>query len=458
MSDLTAGGCLMSEMQTKTDLQLLREYVGTGSETAFSELVSRHADLVYSAALRQVIEPDFARDVAQSVFADLARKARSLSGDVVLAGWLYRSTRFAALTFLRDERRRRNRERLAMQLLDPSGESSTDWDRICPVLDEAMANLGDVDRDALVLRFFKNEDLRSVGAALGTSEDAAQKRVARALEKLRAFLLRRRVTLSSAALATALTGSAVQAAPAALAGTISTAVIAGASAAAASSPFGLLNVMSLTKLKAGLLGAVVLAGAGTPIMVQQKSIARLRVENRELHEQSQQLQQPRSENQRLDGLRADGEELNRLRREVAELHRLRAEVAQLRRDKEESARIERENTGLKESLNALSSRESQIQSALNSKDREAAQYASYNRIVNNLRIIEGAKDQWALENKKGVGDPVTERDLLPYLKDNTMPSKVVGETYVVEAIGKAAYATTPVALGTIAAGGAITSD
>src|SRR3989442_1661312 len=261
-------------MQTKTDAQLLREYAGTGSEAAFGELVGRHADLVYSAALRQVIEPDLARDVAQSVFTDLARKAKSLSGDVLLVGWLYRSTRFAALSLLRNERRRQNRERQAMQLLDSPRESSPDWDRIRPVLDEAMANLGDADRDALVLRFFENEDLRAVGAALGTSDDAAQKRVTRALEKLRAFLLRRGVTLSSAALATALTGSAVQAAPAALAGAISAAVLAGAAAAAAGSTFNLLNLMSITKLKAGLLSAAVVVGAGAPVVVQQQTVSR----------------------------------------------------------------------------------------------------------------------------------------------------------------------------------------
>ena len=129
-------------MQTKTDAQLLREYAGTGSEAAFGELVGRHADLVYSAALRQVIEPDLARDVAQSVFTDLARKAKSLSGDVLLVGWLYRSTRFAALSLLRNERRRQNRERQAMQLLDSPRQSSPDWDLIRPVLDDAMANLG----------------------------------------------------------------------------------------------------------------------------------------------------------------------------------------------------------------------------------------------------------------------------------------------------------------------------
>src|SRR5438093_375503 len=313
-------------MQTKTDAQLLREYAGSGSEPAFGELVSRHADLVYSAALRQVIEPEFARDVAQSVFADLARKAKSLSGDIVLAGWLYRSTRFAALTFLRNERRRQNRERQAMRLLDLPGESSPDWDRIRPVLDEAMANLGDADRDALVLRYFKNEDLRAVGIALGTSDDAAQKRVTRALEKLRAFLLRRGVTLSSAALATALTGSAVQSAPAALAGTISTAVIAGVAAAAAGSTFNLLNLMSITKLKSGILSAAVVVGAGTPVVVQQRSLSRLRSENQELREQSQRLESFRDGNQQLAAFRVDADELERLRKEVAELHRLRAEV------------------------------------------------------------------------------------------------------------------------------------
>jgi len=324
-------------MQTKTDAQLLREYARTGSETAFGELVSRHADLVYSAALRQVTEPDFARDVAQSVFTDLARKAKSLSDDVVLAGWLYRSTRFAALTFLRNERRRQNRERQAMHLLDPPGESSSDWDRIRPLLDEAMANLGDTDRDALVLRYFKNEDLRAVGIALGTSEDAAQKRVTRALEKLRAFLLRRGVTLSSAALASALTGSAVQAAPAALAGTISTAVIAGGAAATAGSAFDFLNLMSMTKLKAGLLSAAIVVGAGTPILVQQQSVSRLRAENRYLRAQSQELERLRSDNQQLAGLRVEAEELERLRKEVSELHRLRAEVARLRRERERTA-------------------------------------------------------------------------------------------------------------------------
>jgi len=156
--------------------------------------------------------------------------------------------------------------------------------------------------------------------------------------------------LSAATLATALTGSAVQAAPAALAGTISTAVIAGAAAAAAGSAFSLLNVMSMTKFKAGLFSAAIVVGAGTPIVVQQNSLSRLRSENQELREQSQQLEQFRSENQQVAGLRADAEELSRLREEVAELHRLRAEVARLRREKEDATQLAAQNTQLTEAL------------------------------------------------------------------------------------------------------------
>src|SRR5213596_1450874 len=89
---------------------------------------------------------------------------------------------------------------------------------------------------------------------------------------------------------------------------------------------------------------------------------------------------------------------------------------------------------------------------------KARENAQLNSIFNNLRILEGAKDQWALENKKGIGDTVTETDLQPYLKDNAMPGKVVGETYVLDLIGNPAYAITPVTLGAIAAGGRVTAE
>jgi RNA polymerase sigma factor (sigma-70 family) len=313
----------------RDDAQLLRRYAEAGSESAFSELVSRHIDLVYSAALRQVAgDTHLAQDVAQTVFADLARKARIVSRHGVLTGWLYQATRFAAAKVVRTERRRATREKEALAMRELSADAN--WERLGPVLDEAMSRLGAKDRDAVLLRYFERKELRAVGDALGTSEEAARKRVSRALERLRRYLTARGVTLSAAALAAALTGSAVQAAPAGLAGTISSAVVAGVAAVAAGSTFNLLNFVSMTKLKAGLLSAAIVVGAGTPIVVQQQSVARLRAENRELREQSQQLEQLRAGNQQLDGLRADAEELERLRKDVAELHRLRAEVARLR--------------------------------------------------------------------------------------------------------------------------------
>src|SRR5207249_4905717 len=211
------------------DAQLLRRYAEAGSESAFGELVSRHIDLVYSAALRQVGgDAHLAQDVTQIVFADLAGKARAVSHHGVLTGWLYQATRYAASKVVRTERRRANREKEAVAMRELSSDAN--WERLGPVLDEAMSRLGAKDRDAVLLRYFERKELRAVGDALGTSEEAARKRVSRALERLRRYLTTRGVTLSAAMLATALTGNAVQAAPAALAGAISAAVFAGAAA------------------------------------------------------------------------------------------------------------------------------------------------------------------------------------------------------------------------------------
>src|SRR2546425_8572157 len=169
------------------DAQLLRRYAEAGSESAFSELVSQHIDLVYSAALRQVGgDAHLAQDVAQSVFADLARKARTVSRHEVLTGWLYQATGYAASKAVRTERRRATREKEAVAMQELSSDAS--WEQLQPVLDEAMSRLGAKDRDAVLLRYFERKELRVVGDALGTSEEAARKRVGRALERLRRFL------------------------------------------------------------------------------------------------------------------------------------------------------------------------------------------------------------------------------------------------------------------------------
>ncbi|MBX3731097.1 MAG: sigma-70 family RNA polymerase sigma factor [Verrucomicrobiae bacterium] len=189
----------------RTDAQLLQEYARSGSEPAFGELVTRHAGMVHAAALRQTGNPDWAEEVTQAVFVLLARKAGSLSPDTILAGWLMRATRFAASDLLRGERRRLARETTAFQMNDPSesgsaSESGRLWDRIAPVLDACLARLREGDRNALLLRYFQNRSLAEIGASLGIAEDAARKRVTRALDRLRSELARDGTVASVAAL------------------------------------------------------------------------------------------------------------------------------------------------------------------------------------------------------------------------------------------------------------------
>jgi RNA polymerase sigma factor (sigma-70 family) len=218
-------------MQTKSDAQLLREYARQRSEPAFAEIVARHADLVYSAAWRQTASPELAREIAQSVFTDLARKARALAGslpvDASLTGWLYRGTRFAGLTLLRSERRRHAHERHVMEHSNSAHETAPDWERVGPLLDEAMAELADADREAVLLRYFKNEDFFAVGRALGVTDDAAQKRVSRAVERLREFLAKRGITIGTHGLVVVIAANAVQATPIGLSAAITAAALAG---------------------------------------------------------------------------------------------------------------------------------------------------------------------------------------------------------------------------------------
>ena len=170
------------------DWQLLKSYGRDDSQDAFTEIVRRHVNLVYSAALRQVREAELARDVTQVVFANLARRAKSLKPKGTLAGWLYRDASLTSREILRRERRRVVREQEAVAMRDT--DISHDWARIRPGLDAALSRLGQTDRDAVLLRFFEQRSLKDVGAALGMEEDTARKRVSRALEKLRMQLAR----------------------------------------------------------------------------------------------------------------------------------------------------------------------------------------------------------------------------------------------------------------------------
>jgi RNA polymerase sigma factor (sigma-70 family) len=184
---------------TTHDSELLKAYAADGSEPAFNELVRRHLGLVHSAALRLLDgNTAEAEDVAQTVFTDLARKAHELASHGSLAGWLHTSTRFAAGKLRRTEQRRRHREQTTMNLPTPD-DSSAVWEEIQPFLDDALHELPDPDREAVLLRFFEKLSLTEVGTRLGVGEDAARKRVERAVARLRELLAKRGVTSATAA-------------------------------------------------------------------------------------------------------------------------------------------------------------------------------------------------------------------------------------------------------------------
>ena len=263
-----------------TDTQeLLAKFVQNGSESAFRELVTRYVDLVYSVAVRLVDgDTHRAEDVAQIVFADLARMASKLSVSTTLGGWLHRHTCFVARTVMRGERRRQVRERQAVEMNALNDQKGSVLAQITPVLDEAIQELGPDDRDAILLRFFEQRSLRSVGEALGTTENVAQKRVARAVQELGILLQRRGVVLSAAALASGLAAGAVKAAPAGLALSIAGKVFAGA-ATAGSTAAASAKVAAMAKLKLGIVAAIVIAGTATGIFLHNRSPAKLPAES-----------------------------------------------------------------------------------------------------------------------------------------------------------------------------------
>jgi len=262
-------------MHKRNDAELLSAYTDRQSEEAFGLLVERHIALVYSAAFRQVHNPHLAEEVTQATFTLLAQKARRLNGRTVLAGWLCCTAHFVARNALKAELRRQGREQEAhMQSLINEPEAEI-WPQFAPLLDEAGAQLTDADRDAIVLRFYEQRPLNEVGDILGLNPDTAQKRVSRALEKLRKFFARRGVNSTTAGIAESISAHSVHAAPMALAKTVAAVALAKGAASSASTLTlikGALKFMVWTKTKTSVVAVVVAIVAVSSATVAVKAV------------------------------------------------------------------------------------------------------------------------------------------------------------------------------------------
>jgi RNA polymerase sigma factor (sigma-70 family) len=319
-------------------LDLLRQFARENSQDAFAEIVRRHVNLVYSAARRQVRSPQLAEEVAQSVFADLACNAgkliNAIGGTPVLTAWLYTVTRRTAIDAIRKELRRQLREQIAVEMTNMNA-TANDWTQIEPLLDDAMAALDETDRSAILLRYFENKNLREVGETLGTSEDAAQKRVSRAVERLREFFSKRNVTIGASGLAVLISANAVQAAPIGLVATISAAAVLAGTAVHTSTVIAATKAIAMTTLQKTLVTATVavLAGAGIYEARQasqlRDQVQALQQQQAPLTEQIRQLQQERDDvTNRLAVLLAENKRLESNPNQT-EILKLRAEVTRL---------------------------------------------------------------------------------------------------------------------------------
>jgi RNA polymerase sigma factor (sigma-70 family) len=283
-----------------SDLDLLRQFARENSQDAFTEIVRRQVNLVYSAALRQVRSPQLAEEIAQSVFTDLARSAGKLKSDTILTAWLYSVTRRTAIDVVRKESRRQLREQIAVEMNDMNA-TANDWTQIEPLLDDAMAALDETDRAAILLRYFENKNLREVGESLKISDDAAQKRVSRAVERLREFFSKQKITIGASGLAVLISANAVQSAPLGLAATISAAAVLTGTAISTSTAVALTKTIAMTTIQKTFITAALVATVGAGIFEAHQA-TQLRSQNKSLAQQMAQLQ---TDNQNLSNRLAE---------------------------------------------------------------------------------------------------------------------------------------------------------
>ena len=303
------GRVLSYEVNSLSDQELLCVYAGERSEGAFAELVARHVDFVYSAALRMVRDAHLAQDVTQGVFVALAQNAPELVQRQILAGWLHRTARNLAAKAVRSESRRRAREQEAAAMNEHlSTEPEPLWHEIAPQLDDVLGDMNDADRDALLLRFFERRSARQIARTLGTSEEAAQKRVSRAVERLRDLFAQRGIAVGASGMVLLISANAVQAAPSGLAFTISTVAAFSGTTVVTSAAAASAKTLAMTTLQKVLITIAITGAVGTAIY-QAGQASMFRREARSLQQQQaplagqiEQLQRERDEAiRRLEG-------------------------------------------------------------------------------------------------------------------------------------------------------------
>jgi RNA polymerase sigma factor (sigma-70 family) len=257
------------------DADSLRRYAADRSEDAFSALVQRYLPLVYAAALRRVGgDTHRAQDVAQSVFIALARNARALATHPDLTGWLFTTTRFLATKAVRTERRRQTREQEAS--LDHNAMTAdSPLETGAPlhaILDDVTMELRQLDRQVILMRFHRGLRLAEIGAQLGATETAVQKRLDRALDQLKEKLARRGITSTAAALAVAFEQ---QAAAIAMPATLAAAATTAGLAAGAGSLLAVSTLMTISKLQLAVAASVIAAtSAGLVWQVRENTALR----------------------------------------------------------------------------------------------------------------------------------------------------------------------------------------
>jgi RNA polymerase sigma factor (sigma-70 family) len=325
-----------------SDQQLLRDYSQDHCESAFAELVHRHVNLVYSVALRLLRDAHQAQDVTQAVFAALAENAHRLCRHPVLSGWLHCTARNLATKAIRSDARRREREQEAAAMHELlTIDSGNSWTAIELHLDAVLGELNAADREAVLLRYFEKKSAAEMSGLLGITDEAAQKRVNRAVERLRRLFAKRGVSVGAGGLALVISANAVQAAPSSLAATISTAVLAG-STATTTTAIAFTKTIAMTTLQKVLIGGALAVALGSGLY-EASQAAQLRKQNLALQSQENPLRQ---ENQDLQSQLASA--TNRLARLLAEISthqpgsnqtellKLRGEISRLREQLPES--------------------------------------------------------------------------------------------------------------------------